>query len=128
MRSSSRKPSGPPCSRSADIDHGSLDPHADDLRECRRPRPRGRRQPARRHITKEFAVDKDYLDKKTKAEICAFIRKQGFLKDEKARQYWDKKLSVGWGCIESLKKPVSYQFRPQIWRQPGREGPAEILK
>lgn len=76
----------------------------------------------------DFAVDKDYLEKKTKAEICAFIRKQGLLKDTKVRQYWEKKLVVGWGCVESLKKPQLIDLILKSGVALVGKVPAEILK
>jgi ParB family chromosome partitioning protein len=80
------------------------------------------------NLAKEFSVDKEYLNLKTKAELYAFIRKQSLLKDEKVRLYWEKKISVGYGCVESLKKQQLVDLILKSGVDLVGKVPAEILK
>jgi hypothetical protein len=55
-------------------------------------------------VGKEFAIDEDYLQKKTKAEIIAFGRKLRILSDPRVTDYIVKKFKRPAGNFEDLKK------------------------
>jgi len=79
-------------------------------------------------LAKEYAVDKDYLEKKTKAEICKFIREMGLSKEKRVEEYWRKTFKIGWGNFESLKKTELIKLILKSGVDLVGKVPAEILK
>jgi len=55
-------------------------------------------------LAKEFSVDKDYLDKKTRAECLAFIKKFNIQSDPKFKAYVEKKHKRQADKLDGLKK------------------------
>ncbi len=82
-------------------------------------------------LAKEFAVDEEYLQKKTKAELLAFGKKSGIFKDVKVATYLVKKYRPtveNEVAIERLKKSELVDVFLKSGVELKGKVPAEILK
>lgn len=79
-------------------------------------------------VAKEYAVDQEYLEKKTKAEILAFGKKFGIFSDARAKTYGPLALMKKGGKLESLKKTELINIVLKSGVALVGKVPAEILK